>query len=165
MAEAADANKVYELLTRRYGHDYSVTLIDGMIKIRKGWSIGADVRMMAGGSMQGPDERVFVSQRSYLDEHDSRIIKRTTSLCAVLGILAFWSVMGGVDTAGMSYRQASMVNRSIIQVVVIGGAVSGAIVGALISVPITIMLNNRTHQAQNKVFVNSVRTFLNERLK
>ena len=165
MIEAADANKVYELLSRRYGHEYSITLIDGMIKVRKGWSMGADARMMSGGSMQGPDEKVFVSQRSYLDEHDSRIIKRTTGICAILGILGFWVVLGDVDTAHMSLREASLVNRSLFQVVFLGGAATGAIIGAITSVIVTVALNTRTQQAQNKAFVTSLRTFLNERLK
>ena len=48
MADAADAQKVYELLSKRYGKEYSVTLIDGVVKMRKGWNMGADIRVMSG---------------------------------------------------------------------------------------------------------------------
>jgi hypothetical protein len=165
MFEAADANKVYAMLSQRYGREYSVKLIDGMIKMRKGWSMGADIRMMSGGSMQGPDEKVLVTQRCFIEEFDTRIIKRTTSMCAVLGVVAFWAMTGDVDTQDLSIRHAATVNRYVYQFIIGGGLITGAIVGAVISVLATILLNTRSHQARNKVFVTGVRTWLNERLK
>ncbi len=165
MVQAANADHVYDLLEKRYGREYSVTLIDGMIKMRKGWSMGADIRMMSGGSMQGPDERVMVTQRSYLDEHDSRIIKRSTSLGAVLGVLVFWATMGNVDTADLTARHAATVQRGVVQFVVGGGMLTGGFFGAACSLFFTLLLNTRTHQAKNKVFVNGMRAWLNERLK
>jgi hypothetical protein len=161
MAEAADPQTVYNVVQKRYGKEYNVTLEAGVVKLRKGWNRGADIRMMAGCSMQGPDEKVFITQKSYLDENSGKISQRSAGACGLVGALAAWLLYAGGDPTAAVTSVPDQNGMGPIYLVYFGGMAAGSLVGWIAASVANSSLESADDRAQNKIWVESVRAFVN----
>lgn len=124
--------------------------------------------------MQGPNDKVFVTQKSYVDEHGGRIIKNISGICALLGVLGFWFLFSGGDVVGavvegpqkfgMTPGEMRRVTTYSVYCIVFGGMLVGSAGGWISAYVATSLLNTRADRIQNRMWTDALRAFLNKNL-
>ena len=151
-------DQVEALLRKRYGRDYSIDRYGELIRMRKGWNRGVNLRINYDGN-----EKFTVTPRSYIDERGRSLVQKATGVCAILGIIvaALWASQVDFSLDGAIRERRA---RDIGIMTILFGLGMGGMVGFGTTFLFTLFGQTNKDEKENRAFSNQVRELVNTNL-